>query len=126
MPFSAHSIVATIWEARKSKLSDEVISVQLARMGLSPEQTAHVFEMVEFSLNRAFMETLGGSHTADYDYDPYFRAALSRARQQFPPSRSVRRERTVIVVAIGAAVCVGVLAVGVVVYYAIDLLKSPH
>jgi len=126
MPFSANSIVATIWEARKSKLPDEMISAQLAKMGLTPEQTAHVFEMVEFSLNRAFMETLGGSHTADYDADPYFRASLIRARQKFPPSHSVRRERTVIAVAVGVAVCVGVLAVGVVVYYAIDLLRASH
>ena len=126
MPFSAKSIVATVWEARKSKLPEEMIAAQLSKMGLSSEQMAHVFEMIEFSQNRAFMETLGGSHSADYDSDPYFQASLSRAREQFPPSPSVRRERTVTAVAVGAAVCVGVLAVGVVIYYAIDLLRASH
>ena len=126
MPFTAKSIVATIWEARKNKLPEEMISARLIRMGLSPEQTTHVFQMVEFSLNRAFMETLGGSHTADYDGDPYFRASLSRARQQFPASPSVQRERIVIRAAVGAAVLVGLFAVGVVVYYAIDLLRASH
>ena len=126
MLFSVKSVVATIWEARKNKLSDETISAQLTKMGLSPEQTAHIFEMVEFSVNRAFMETLGGTHSADYDGDPYFQASLSRAREQFPPSRSVQRERIITRVAIGAAVCVGALAVGVVTYYAIDLLRASH
>jgi hypothetical protein len=126
MSTTAKSVVECIWNARKSKTPDEEISVQLAKFGLSPEQISHVFEMVEFSLNRAFMETSGGIHTADYDDDPYFVASLNRARQQFPVSRGVRRERLIVRSAVAIAVVVGLFALGAVVYYVIDLLRSSH
>jgi hypothetical protein len=95
-------------------------------MGLSPEQIQHALEMVEFSLNRAFMETLGGGHSADYDGDPFFRASLSLVRRDFPESSSVRRERLIVHSAVAAAVLVGLFAIGAVIYYTIDLWRTPH
>ena len=95
-------------------------------MGLSPEQVEHALEMVEFSLNRAFMETLGGDHSADYDGDPFFRASLPLARRSFPASPGVRRERLVFRSVVGAAVLVGLFAIGAVIYYIIDLSQASH
>jgi hypothetical protein len=123
---SPKAIVPHIWDARKQKIPETEISKQLANKGLSSLQIAHAIEMVEFSMNRAFMETLGGQHSADYDSDPFFRASLGLARRAFPPCASVRRERLIVHIAVAAAVLVGVFAIGVVVYYTIDLLRASH
>ncbi|MGC3957589.1 MAG: hypothetical protein QM813_06400 [Verrucomicrobiota bacterium] len=126
MSASPKTIVQCVWDSRREKIPDAELTERLAKMGLSSEQIAHVFEMVEFSLNRAFMETLGGSHSADYDSDPFFRASLSLARRDFPASPSVRRERLVVRSAVGAAVMVGLFSIGAVLYYAIDLWRASH
>jgi hypothetical protein len=126
MNTSAIAIVQCIWDSRREKIPDTELAERLAKMGLSVDQTAHALEMVEFSLNRAFMETLGGSHSADYDSDPLFKASLSLARRDFPASPNVRRERFIVRSAVGAAVLVGLLAIGVIVYYAIDLWRASH
>lgn len=121
---AARAIIKSVWEARANKIPDSAISDQLTQAGLTPPQIAHVFEMIEFSLNRAFMETLGGSHSADYDGDPYFKASLPFARKQLPPCASVRRERLIIKAAAGTGIFMGLLSVGVVLYYLIDLLMT--
>jgi len=123
---SAKALVEMIWEARKNKIPEADITAQLTSLGLTPEQIAYTHEMIEFSLNRAFMETLGGIHTADYDDDPIFKASLKKARQNMPPNPSVRREQLVIKLAVGAAVLVGLFAIGVVIYYAVDLWRTTH
>ena len=124
MSASPKTVVRCIWDSRREKIPDAELAERLAKMGLSSGQIAHVFEMVEFSLNRAFVETLGGSHSADYDSDPFFRASLSLARQNFPASPSMRRERLIVRSAVGAAVMVGLFAIGAVLYYAIDLWRA--
>lgn len=126
MNVSPKAVVRCVWESRREKISDTELNERLANMGLSSEQIAHVFQMIEFSLNRAFMETLGGSHSADYDGDPFFRASLRLARRNSPVSLSVRRERLITRLAVGAAVLVGMFAIGAVAYYAIDLWKTSH
>lgn len=126
MNTSPKDVVQYIWDARSDKTPEAAITEQLARMGLSSAQISHALEMIEFSMNRAFMETLGGSHSADYDGDPFFRASLRLARRQFPPSPGVRRERFIIHTAVGAAVAVGLFAIGAVIYYTIDLLRTPR
>jgi len=126
MSASPKAVVQCIWDSRREKTADTEITGRLARMGLSSEQIAHAFEMVEFSLNRAFMETLGGSHSADYDNDPFFRASFSLARRDFPASPSVRRERLLVRSAVAAAVLVGLFAIGAILYYTIGLWRASH
>jgi len=126
MSASPQEVIQCIWDSRQEKTPDTEITARLIKLGLSPEEIEHAFEMVEFSLNRAFMETLGGSHSADYDADPFFRASLTLARRDFPPSPSVRRERLIVRSAVGAAVLVGLFAIGAVIYYTIDLWRASH
>jgi len=121
---SAKALVELIWEARKNKVPEADITAQLTGLGLTPEQIAYTYEMIAFSLNRAFMDTLGGMSTADYDDDPIFKASLKRARLRLPPSPGVRREQLVIKLAVGAAVLVGLFAIGVVIYYVVDLWRT--
>src|SRR3954463_7831309 len=102
MSTSPKAVIECIWDSRREKTPDVEITARLAELGLSAEQIAHAFEMVEFSLNRAFMETSGGSHSADYDADPFFRASLTLARRGFPASPSVRREKLIVRSAVGA------------------------
>src|SRR5882724_3332836 len=123
---SAKALVEMIWETRKNKVSEDDLTAQLTSLGLTPEQIAHTQEMIQFSLNRAFMETLGGIHNADYDDDPIFKASLKKARQNMPPNPGVRREQLVIKLAVGAAVLVGLFAIGVVIYYVVDLWRTTH
>ena len=122
----AKDLVELIWEGRKNNIPEANITAQLTSLGFTAEQIAHIHEMIQFSLNRAFMETLGGGHTADYDDDPIFKASLKRAREKFPPSPGVRREQLVIKLAVGTAVLVGLFAIGAVIYYAVDLWWSPR
>lgn len=126
MSASPKAVVQCIWDSRREKTPDAEITGRLSKMGLSSEQIAYALEMVEFGLNRVFMETLGGGHSADYDGDPFFRASLTLARRDFPASPSVRRERLAVRSAVGVAVLVGLIAIGVVVYYAIDLWRATH
>ncbi len=123
---SPKTIVQHIWDAREAKTPDAEIAGQLARMGLASGEIAHAFEMIEFSMNRAFMENSGGILTADYDEDPIFQASLSFARRRLPASPGVRRERLIKRSAIAVAVCAGLFAVGVVIYVAVDFLKASH
>jgi len=126
MSASPKAVIQCIWDSRREKIPDAELTERLAQMGLSSEQIAYAHQMVEFSLNRAFMETLGGSHSADYDSDPFFRVSLRLARRDFPASPSVRRERLIVRSAVGAAVMVGLFAIGAVLYYAIDLWRTSH
>ena len=94
---------------------------QLAAVGLSQEEIAHAYEMIEFSLNRALVETTGGIHTADYDDDPIFQASLKRARERFPPTPAARRQKWIIRAATTIAILIGLFALALVAYYALSL-----
>jgi hypothetical protein len=123
-PISAEAIVEIVNEAKLKNRPQADVTAELAKAGLSPEQAAEAYEMFDFAMNRAFMDGVVGLATADYDDDPVFQAALKKVRGRFPPRRGAGTKKVISFVAIGAAILVGVLAIGLVGYHALSAWRS--
>jgi hypothetical protein len=122
--------------ATQKRLGDGPALVDaVAALGMTPEDAAVVVCTVRDAYFRTVLYSLGAqpqNFSGDYETDRLFQAALRRFQttgtgsNPLPASASSRTERVVTRSSVAAAVLVGLLAIGAVVYYVVDLLRASH
>jgi len=130
---TSEELVDLVVETQKRLGDGPALVDAIAASGVTPEEAGVVVSTVRDAYFRTVLYSAGAqpqNFSGDYETDPLFQAALRRFRAagmgdtQLPGSANSRTERFVTRSAVGLAILVGVLALGAVVYYAVDLLKA--
>ena len=128
-------LVSFVIETHKRLGDGPALVDAVASLGMTAEEAGDVVSTVRDAYCRTMLYSAGAqpqSFSGDYKTDPVFQAALRRFQASgiggppLPASASSRTERLVTCSAIAVAVLVGLLAIGAVVYYVVDLLRASH
>jgi hypothetical protein len=128
-------LVSFVIETHKRLGDGPALVDAVAALGMTAEEAGSVVSTVRDAYCRTLLYSAGAqpqNFSGDYETDPLFQAALRRFRATgtggtpLPASASSRTEKVVTRAAVAAAVLVGLLAMGAVVYYVVDLLRASH
>lgn len=132
---ASEELVDLVIETQKRLGDGPGLVAAIAASGMTPEEAGVVVSTVRDAYFRTVLYSAGAQpqhFNGDYETDPLFQAALRRFQaagtggSPLRGSARARPERIVARAAVVAAVLVGLLAIGAVVFYVVDWFRAAH